>query len=257
MIGVLFRLSSAADAGAARMFPQLVRLVKFLFVGSMAVFAAVFLLIGGLFLFQLWTAYGPKVALDAPGGGWTVTLQEVSFADSHTKTATVSVHEGPMRGHELFCRFDEPTSDRRVFGAIASTVWRDGGLKLDWTTASDPPQRGTLDIAAQCSDTAVFSDRPSNTTLRFHETCLVSGCARRVEWIEQKTETVSTPCRTDATGDAPVFTVPGDALGQIDVDFDHQARIARWTSRGTGQSGAVDFVADCDPSRERRSPVPP
>lgn len=237
------------------MFTFLVRFAKLFFVGSMAVFAAGFVLLGALFLYQLWNTYGPKIVLDAPGGGWTVTLQEVSFTAHYMKTARVDVHRGPMAGHALLCRFDQATSGRPQLNDIVSTTWSDDGLTLSWITGSDPPAHETLDIAAQCSDTAVFSDRPSNTTLRFHETCLVQSCARWVEWIEQAAETVSTPCRTGAQGDEPVFTRSGDPLGQIDIDFDPEARITRWTSRETGQSGVVDFARDCDPSRARRSPV--
>ena len=110
------------------MFTFLVRFAKLFFVGSMAVFAAGFVLLGALFLYQLWNTYGPKIVLDAPGGGWTVTLQEVSFTAHYMKTARVDVHRGPMAGHALLCRFDQATSGRPQLNDIVSTTWSDDGL---------------------------------------------------------------------------------------------------------------------------------
>ena len=97
---------------------------------------------------------------------------------------------------------------------------------------------------------------PARTSLRFHETCIVPGCARWIEWVDAGEMMTSTPCRTAARGDGPVFTLRGDVRGQIDVTLDPKARIATWTSRGTGQSGRVAFGEDCDTAREVRSPRP-
>ncbi|WP_334149069.1 hypothetical protein [Hyphomicrobium sp.] len=217
--------------------------VRLVFFVALAGFAS----LGLVFCYNWNDMHRPPVSFDAPGGKWTLTLEELKLSQtSYQKRARLSIRAGPMAGHDLICRMDQMYADRELFDSIRLTSWRDDDLKVDWV-AGTPPVTGTIDIAAICSDTAVFDHRPSRTTLRFHEICLGVDCRRWIEWLDPAGEgTLVTPCRTSATGGSPVFTLPGDVRGQIDIDFDSEAKRATWISRKTGQTGVVDFATDCD-----------
>ena len=121
----------------------------------------------------------------------------------------------------------------------------------------EPPESGRLDLREYCYMTAVVDDRPSLTSFRFKENCLIRECWRSVSWVEARGGyVVTTPCRVTATGSVPVFTVPDDVRGQVAVTLDVAGRRASWTSTGTGQRGVIDFAVDCDVSRQVRREQP-
>lgn len=233
------------------------RIARIAFFVALGAFSICIALFATLFLFRLAETYRAPVSFDAPGGAWTLTLKETKFSDAFfQKAATLDVHKGAMRGHQLLCRMDQTHADRELFNQIRSVQWRDNDLKMDYE-AGTPPVGGTVDIAEACADIAVFDDKPARVSLRFYETCIVPQCARWVEWRDTiGNEIFAARCGTTATGDSPVFTSPGDALGQVDVQLHAGERRATWRSRRTGQFGEIVFATDCDRASQRRYPQP-
>ena len=172
------------------------------------------------------------------------------------KYPTVVVPDGWFSTRELQCDMHGADTSRVLFDKVHSATWENGDTTLAWS-AGDPPESGRIDLRKDCYATAAFDDRPSLISLRFKENCLTGQCWRSLSWIESRGGYVyTTPCRVTATGNAPVFTRPNDARGQVSVTLDPADRKAKWTSE-TGQSGRIDYAADCDASQQTRQEQPP
>jgi hypothetical protein len=232
------------------------RLFVFGIAAHMSLVAVAMALVGGLFVWKLLTHDRAEVTFDAPNGRWSVHIEDSCFSGSCYKYPTIVVSEGWFSSRELQCDMHGADTSRVLFDTVHSATWENGDTTLVWS-AGDPPVSGRIDLRKDCYATAAFDDRPNLISLRFKENCLTEQCWRSVDWIESRGGYVyTTPCRVVATGNAPVFTLPGDALGQVSVTLDPASRQARWTSQ-TGQGGLIDYAADCDATNQTRHEQPP
>lgn len=235
-------------------------LKKLFFIGFriyMGLVALAMLVIGGLFIFRLLTYDRAEATFEAPNGRWSVRIEDSCLIGSCYKYPHVVVPDGWFSSRELQCDIGPVDTSRVLFDDVRSVTWSDDDTKLNWT-AGDPPASGTIDLRKDCYITAAFDDRPSLISLRFKENCLTGQCWRSVSWIDGRGGYLfTTPCRVTATGNDPVFTVPNDARGQVDVTLDPARRVAQWRSENTGQTGRIDFAADCDVSKQTKHEQPP
>jgi len=232
------------------------RLFAVAFVTYMSVIAAGLLLLGVLFAWKLATHDRANVVFDAPSGRWSLRIEESCLLGACHKYPTVVVPEGWFSTRELQCDMHDVDTSRVLFDKVAAYEWADGDASLAWT-AGNPPVSGRIDLREDCYSTAVFDDRQSLTSLKFKENCLIGECVRSVSWIVSRGGHIyTTPCRVTATGNKPVFTVPGEPTGQVTVNLDSGNRRADWTSSQTGQRGQIDFDADCDLARQTRRVQP-
>ena len=233
------------------------RLVKLAVIAFTAVFGGALLLVGGLFALRLLTSDGAYAELEEPNGRWTLKIEETCLQGPCYKHPVLVRDEGWFATSELQCELKGADTSRVIFDRIRQADWSADGMTLTWT-AGDPPQSGTLDIRTDCYRTAIHNDRPSLISVRFHENCLVDGCARRAFWIESGGGfKYTTPCTVAATGDEPVFTSADNPVGQVEVKVDAEKRLAEWRSTGTGQSGRIEYTRDCDAARTVKSETPP
>lgn len=232
------------------------KLIAFGFIAYMSVIGLGIVAIGGLFAWNLLTYERAEATFEAPNGRWSLRIEDSCLTGACYKYPKVMVPTGWFSSYELQCDVRGIDTSRVLFDDVRSAEWSDGDTVLAWT-AGDPPERGRIDLRKDCYITAAFDDRPASTGLRFKENCLIDGCWRSVDWVESRGGYVyTTPCRVSATGNERVFTEPNDATGQIDVTLDAKNRRAEWTSLGTGQTGVIDFQADCDTSRQTRHEQP-
>jgi hypothetical protein len=226
------------------------------FVVYMSVIAAGILLLGGLFAWKLVTHDRAEAVFEAPSGRWKLHVEESCLLGACHKYPTVVVPEGWFSSRELQCEMLGADTTRVLFDKVKSHTWEDDDRVFSWT-AGDPPVNGRIDIRGDCYDTAVFDDRESLTTLRFKENCLIGDCVRSVLWIVSRGGYVYTaPCRVTASGNVPVFTIPGNPSGQVEVVFDAANGRADWTSEQTGQKGQIDYETDCDAALQTRKVQP-
>jgi hypothetical protein len=226
------------------------------FVVYMSVIAIGILFFGGLFTWKLVTHDRAEAVFKAPSGRWEVRVEESCLLGACYKYPTVVVSEGWFSSRELQCDMHGADTTRVLFDKVKSHAWEDDDRVFSWT-AGDPPVSGRIDIRSDCYDTAVFDDRQSLTTLRFKENCLIGGCVRSLSWSELRGGYVyTTPCRVTASGNVPVFTLPGNPSGQVEVVLDAGNRRAEWMSEQTGQTGQIDYEADCDAALQTRKEQP-
>lgn len=234
-------------------------LKKFLvfgFIAYMSLVAAGLAVVGGLFAWNLLTHDRAEATFDAPNGQWSIRIEDSCLTGSCYKYPAVVVSDGWFSSHELQCDMGKVDTTRVLFDNVHAVTWGAGSTTFEWR-AGDPPESGRIDLRKDCYITAAFNDRPNSISLRFKENCLTGDCWRSVSWIESRGGYVfTTPCHVTATGNARVFTLPNDPLGQVAVTLDPKNRIARWASSETGQSGVIDFAADCDVSRQTRHEQP-
>lgn len=215
------------------------------------------LLVGGLFAWNLLTYDRAEATFDAPNGRWSLRIEDSCLVGACYKHPAVVVPDGWFSSYELQCDTGPVDTSRVLFDKVHSVTWGEGDTTLDWT-AGEPPESGRIDLHKDCYITAAFDDRPSLISLRFKENCLTGDCWRSVSWIDGRGGYLyTTPCQVTASGNERVFTVPNDARGQVSVTLDPGRRVAQWTSEETGQTGRIDFAADCDVSKQTKHEQPP
>jgi hypothetical protein len=226
------------------------------FVVYMSVIAAGILFLGGLFAWKLATHERATAMFEAPSGRWSVRIEESCLLGACHKYPAVIVPEGWFSTRELQCQMRDADTSRVLFDKVQTHAWGDGDVSFSWT-AGDPPVSGRIDLREDCYETAVFDDRQSLTSLRFKENCLIGDCVRSLSWIVSRGGYVyTTPCRVTASGNTPVFTLPGNPSGQVEVVLDAGNRRAEWVSAQTGKKGQVDYDTDCDEARQTQKEQP-
>ena len=233
------------------------KILWFGFRAYMALVALTLLFIGGIFAWNLLTYDRAEATFDAHNKPWSLRIEDSCLTGSCYKYPKVVVSDGWFSSHELQCDIGPVDTSRIIFDKVHKVTWNADGTALDWS-AGEPPQSGRVDLRKDCYITAAFDDRPSLISLRFKENCLTGDCLRSVNWLESRGGYIfTTPCRVTATGNERVFTVPNDARGQVSVSLDVKNKRATWTSDETGQTGVIDYAADCDVTRQTRHETPP